>query len=495
MINWPFIRTALMGNVPAIRNMRLSADDVLFDLGLTMGTLIIGRPGTGKTSYLAKHLVEYLKKYRHRSAFVMDWSGSITNTILELIAMEPHEVRESLLGRLVYDELGNPDYVIPLPEFSPLYGSFEEQVQRVSENLVKLAPQLVSGAPFVAGQALKDIGPQMFRLLTAIQDDYDNCWQITEAKRLIVDLPLLKQVVSRYGHRSPEAKWFVEKIYAGLRSNERELRTYALTGILGAVEPLSTRARIGYPRPGWTPKSAIENGQIVLINGERLINQKSTQHYLFTQAYSLIMAEINKRTPGDPNDEPVSLVMDEVYSLLSIPGMAEDVGTIAPLYRSRKLQLYVVLQSLSQLAKPLDQQIWSLGNKVVFGVENKQEAEIIAYQLSNYNPHSTKLPALTSSQNPVSEPEHGQDRQFADCIQRFRFRECFMQRYKSEREREAYLSYIPQTSELNHALLTESVKDMKNRLLRSQGVPVRDALTIINNRKLPQATNNRPPQL
>jgi hypothetical protein len=287
----------------------------------------------------------------------------------------------------------------------------------------------------------------------------------------------------------------VEKIYTTLRDNERELRTFALTGMLGAVEPLSTRARVGYPRPGWTPKNAIENGQIVLINGERLINQKSTQHYLFTQAYSLIMSEINKRTPGDPNNEPVSLVMDEVYSLLSIPGMAEDVGTIAPLYRSRKLQLYVVLQELSQLAKPLDQQIWALGNKVVFGIENKQEAEIIAYQLSNYNPHSTKLPALTSSQNPVSEPEHGQDRQFADKIQSFLFRECILQRYISERERERYLSYIPQTSELNHAPITEPVQELKSRLLRSQGIAVRDALAIINNRKLPVATSNRPPQL
>jgi hypothetical protein len=47
------------------------------------------------------------------------------------------------------------------------------------------------------------------------------------------------------------------------------------------------------------------------------------------------------------------------------------------------LELYVVLQSLSQLAKPLDEQIWSLGNKVVFAIENKNKAEEVAHQLLN----------------------------------------------------------------------------------------------------------------
>jgi type IV secretory pathway TraG/TraD family ATPase VirD4 len=63
--------------------------------------------------------------------------------------------------------------------------------------------------------------------------------------------------------------------------------------------------------------------------------------------------------------------------------MAEEVGMLSPLYRSRKLELYVVLQSLSQLAKPLDEQIWSLGNKVVFAIENKNKAEEVAHQLLN----------------------------------------------------------------------------------------------------------------
>ena len=136
----------------------------------------------------------------------------------------------------------------------------------------------------------------------------------------------------------------------------------------GTRWPATTNARVGYSRPGWTPKEAIEKGLLVMVDGSNLINRRNTQHYLFTQAYSIIMAEINHRQPGNPNDQPVSLVMDEVYSLLSIPGMAEEVGMLAPLYRSRKLQPYVVLQALSQLAPNLRQQIWSIGNVMCFAI-------------------------------------------------------------------------------------------------------------------------------
>ena len=65
------------------------------------------------------------------------------------------------------------------------------------------------------------------------------------------------------------------------------------------------------------------------------------------------MQEINKRRPADPNDLPVSLVLDEVYSLLRIPGMADEIASLSPQYRSRKLQLYIVLQELAQVSREL----------------------------------------------------------------------------------------------------------------------------------------------
>jgi len=450
-----------------------------------MGTLYIGRQGTGKTSSLANHLVRYFEKYSDRAIFVLDWSGSITDSILTLILQKPQDEKEKLLRRVVYDELGNPDWVIPLPEFSSDYGgSYEEQVQRVATNLTKLAPELVKDAPFLAGLGLREIAPQIMRLLTSIRNEHGEPWQITEVKKLLVDATQMRRALAKFGGEVPTAKWFLEQVFLNLKPSERELRSYALIALLGAIEPRETRARVGYYRPGWTPKEAISKGQMILVNGARLINQRTTQHYLFTQAYSLIMSEINKRQPGNPDDKPVALVMDEVYSLLSIPGMAEEIGMLSPLYRSRKLELYVVLQSLSQLASTLREQIWSIGNLVCFGISNFKEAYEIAQQLFPYEPKVVKLPPKTPNQHPIPETDRGQYLRAANWIQALKHRECVIRRFVSEKIPDRFIRYVAKTRENSRGGLDENPDDVKERLLRERGVRVRDALEIINQRSL-----------
>lgn len=456
-----------------------------------MGTLIIGRQGTGKTSSLARQIVDYFTAHADEAIFILDWSGSITNTILSIIYQLPVEIREKAIRRLIYDELGNKEWAVPFPEFSLDFGDYEEQAQRVATNLAKLAPALVSNAPILGGLGIREIAPQIFRLLTAIDNEFAEPWQITEAKKLLIDENLLNRAVTQFGYKVPEAKYFIERIFLQIKPAERELRTYALLSLLGTIEPKEARARVGYYRPGWTPTEAIDKGMMVIVNGENMINLRNTQHYLFTQVYSIIMEEINKRTPANPADKPVSLVMDEVYSLIGIPGMAEEIGMISPLYRSRKLQLYIVLQSLSQLAKPLDDQIWSLGNKIVFALENKDEAEKVARQLFKYDPRYQKQPAVTDSHNPITEPEHGQDRMIADWIQSLGFRECLMRRFVSEREPERIIRFVPRTRE--NPTGTVNLHEIKDTLLQTRAVRVRDALEIINRRSLNPERQRRPP--
>lgn len=481
MFDLNLIRKIIWPNDPAFPNSRTLSHDELLPDGLTMGTLYIGRQGTGKTSSLARHLVEYYKAYPERAIFVLDWSGSITDNILSLIAGESDNAK--LIKRLVYDEMGHPEFTMPLPEFSHLYSSnFEEQVQRLSNNLTKLAPELIKDAPFLAGLGLREIAPQIFRVLTALANEYGETWQVTEAKKLLSDEKLLRNCLVQMGSKSPETKWFLEKVFLNLKPAERELRSYALTSLLGAIEPPETRARIGFYRPGWTPREAIKKGLMVLVNGARLINQKNTQHYLFTQIYSLIMSEINRRMPGDSKDQPVALVMDEVYSLLSIPGMAEEIGMLSPLYRSRKLELYIVLQALSQLAPTLRQQIWSIGNIVSFAVSNFDEAFELAQQIFPYNPETVKLSPRTDSQQPVTEPDRGQYLQIANEIQRMQHRECIIRRYVSEKLLDKKVLWVRKTKEVSNLAPRTSIDELKERLIAERGVRVRDALEVINQR-------------
>src|SRR5215213_6206014 len=492
MLDLNFFRNILYAGSPKFPDSRLGGYDQLFTEALTMGTLYIGRQGTGKTTALARHLVDYFKVFPDRAIFVLDWSGSITDGILSLLSHD-----NLILKRIIYDEMGHPEWTIPLPEFSSHYGSYEEHIQRVSSNLAKLAPELVRDAPFLAGLGLREIAPQIFRLLTAVTNEYGETWQATEAKKLIVDKPLVRQLAAAYGHKSPQAKYFIEKVFTQWSDSERELRCFALLALLGAIEIPETRARIGYYRPGWTPKEAIQNGYMVIVNGARLINQKNTQHYLFTQAYSLIMNEINKRIPGDPKDKPVALVMDEVYSLLSIPGMAEEVGMLSPLYRSRKLELYIVLQALSQLALTLRQQIWSIGNVVSFAVSNFEEAYEIAQQIFAYRPDTVKLNPKTDTQQPMLEADRGQYLQIANDIQRMQHRECIMRRYVSEKVLDRHTLWVRKTKDVSASDV--NLPELKEILLRQRGVRVRDALEEINKRDLPitQRTSQKatPPHL
>ena len=495
MMNWSLFQQLLFGDTPPpVTNVVVGQYDDLPAEGLTMGTLIIGRQGTGKTTVLARHLVDYFKRYQNRAIFVLDWSGAISDSILKLILMDPK--KDELLKRIVYDELGHPDWVVPMPEFSEAYGvPFEEQAQRVSSNLAKLAPELVRDAPFLAGLGLREIAPQIFRILSAITNEHGEPWQVTEAKRLILDPPLTKLATAQFGYKVPEAKWFMERMYLQLKPQERELRSYALLALLGAIEPRSARARVGYYRPGWTPREAIQKGLMVLVNGARLINEKNTQHYLFTQAYSLIMAEINKRQPGNPEDQPVALVMDEVYSLLSIPGMAEEVGMLSPLYRSRKLELYVVLQSLAQLALVLRDQIWSIGNVMCFAMSNFDEAYTVAQQLFQFEPLRAKVPPKVDLQRTFIETDRSQYLTIANWIQRLQHRQCIVRRFWSEQRLDQHVRMVPRTKELPSRQMDDKLDEIKESLLRERGVLVRDALEVINQRKLVIPVVNKPPQL
>ncbi len=374
-------------------------------------------------------------------------------------------------------------------------GSFEEQAQRLSQNLAKLAPELVRDAPFLAGLGLREIAPQLFRVLASITNDRNETWQSTEAKKLLTDPPLLRRVLAKYGYKVPQAKWYFEKMFLELKPTERELRTYALLSMLGTIETPETRARVGFYRPGWTPREAVKNGLFVLVDGSRLINQRNTQHYLFTQVYSMFMNEINKRDPGNPNDEPVALVMDEVYTLLSIPGMAEEVAMLSPLYRSRKLQLYIVLQSLSQLAPNLKEQIWSIGNIVSFAISNFEEAYEIAQQLFKYDPRTIKMDARSDMGQPIVEPDRGQYLQIANDIQRLAHRECIIRRYQSEQVLDKNILWVKKTKNVPNTPTAMSVEELKDKLLKERGIRVQDALEVIKQRTEVKSGTVSPPQI
>jgi hypothetical protein len=483
------INRFLFGKLPPANVM--DGYDDLYDGGLTKGTFIVGSSGRGKTESLARNLVEYSLRHPDEAIFVLDWSGPITNAMLSMYLQLPQKVRENTIKRIVYDELGHHEWVLPMPEFSTEFGDPEDQVQRVVKNLEDSHPSLKERTPVVGGLAMEN-ATYFLRMCSAIKNEHGESWQITEVKKLLVDEALLQRAVDRYGGMVPDAKFFIERIFLDKNDRDRQLSIFALVSILGAVEPREMRARFGYYRRAWSPKEANEKGQIVFVNGANLINQEKSLSYAFAQVLSLILQEMKKRTPDNPDDKPISLVLDEAYGLIGIPGIAKQIGELPSQYRSRKLQLYLVFQSFSQLAPPLDEQIWSMGNGMFFAIDNKNESEEVAHQLFRYDPRYQKQPALTSYQNPTTEPEKGQDRLIGDWIQTLPFRQCLMRRYSTERKPDPYVILVWRTREIPNKPLAMSVYELKEMKLRERGVRVREALEIPNQRTLKPEVR-RPP--
>jgi hypothetical protein len=490
-MNLKFIYEILWGKPPPVQ-VNMARSDDLFEGGATRGCLILGDPGVGKTKYAAMQIVKRWKESPH-SVFVFDWSGSITNSILDIISRDKDQ---RLLDKVVLDELGNTEWVCPKPEFHPNYGlTDEEQVNRVLGNLKRLSDFLLKGAPFLGTVSIDEIGRELFRLLTVIRNEHGENWQITEAKRLLLDIPLLRRAIASFGAYQPSAKWYFEHEYLPkdfMKASEKELTTRALRYLLSQLEAREVRATLGYPKPGWTPKEATENDLLVLIDAHKMINQPEAQHYLLMQNFSLVMSWINKREVDDPNNKLVEIDFDETYSILKIPGMAEWLGMVSPLYRSRGISLMIICQALWQFDESLARQIWTLGTVISFAVSNSDEAETIAKQLFSYDPKYVKNAPKRPDQNPTTEPIAGQDRIIADWIQNLKARQFIMRRYVTEQQKENGVQFVQRTTDYPRNPPYISLQEVKERLIESRGVKVRDALEVIVQRTLKKEETVRP---
>jgi len=482
MANWALLKSIFFGQGPPLAVTYSDAEELL-PASLTMGTLFIGRQGSGKSSSLAGHLVGHFDAHPDEAIFVLDWSGDLSNKVLTQFAQRPLEQRDLAMRRIVYDEPGHPEYVLPKPELSLAYGgTYEDEIDRVKNNLNGLYHNASQEAVIMAGIAINKTLPEIYRVLASIQNQHGESWQVTEAERLIDSFGELKAALLNPNLPAP-TKSYLQQL-ANARPDERSKRTYILHELFGWIRTPYMRARLGYYAPAWTPKEAIAKGQMVIVNGTRLINNPTARDYVFTQDWSLIKAELNRRMPADPNVKPVSVVLDETRNLFDIPAFANEIGDISPVYRSRKVQLYVVIQALSQLDKVLQEKIWLLGNIVTFGMENKKDCEAMAYQLAKYFPQQEKLPSLQPNANPITEAENGQDRERADWIWSLDERQCLVKRFLTESKRDPRLRYVPRTKDLPHGPLEISLEEFKEGLLKARGVKVRDALEVVDHRTL-----------
>jgi hypothetical protein len=494
---WELFRSIFFRSKWRLPEFVIRPHRLLHEQGLVMSTAFVGRQGVGKTFALANELLEQIKNHPEQPFFIFDWSGGLINTLLMLALSDAK--REEIMPRLVYDPMGGREvdgeaYVVPMPEFSEKYDPekiwierVEDQVDRVQRTFEALNPNLVERNPTLGGRPVKSLLPNLLLLANAVVDDNDDQWQITEATKLL-NRQVRELARKQFGGRVGKANEYFAVHFTGKEKLDKEL-SHALVDVLDVIKSRRIRARVGCPIPGWAPKEAVRKGLVIACDGSGLNNNHSQKDYAFLQLFHLVLDEINKRVPSAPGYHPINWVMDEVYTFTETPSVARILAHLPSEYRSRKLQLFLVIQSFKQLAgeehgkKGLEDVFFSFGNMAIFSLLDIEDCFTGVKNLFPFEPQLVKVQARHEGQHDIMENRDEQLAVRAYQLQKLSQRECYVRRFLNEAQMDRII-HIGRTREVRLTATHRDVENLKDELTLKRSVLLSKAEAIINNRKI-----------
>ena len=462
-----------------------------------MSTVFAGRQGVGKTFTLATELLEQIKNHPEQPFFIFDWSGGLINTLFQLILSDPR--RDEIVGRLVYDGMGGREvdgrsYVMPMPEFSEKYDPekpwlerVEDQIDRVKLVFQDLNQDLVIKNPTVGGRPIKELLPNLLLLANAIIDEKGNSWQITEATKLLNE-QVRGLALKQFGGKVGKALDYFTSRFKGDEKLDG-VQADALRDVLDVINTRRIRARVGYPVPGWSPNEAVRDGLIVCCDGSGLANNLMQKDYAYLQLFYLILGELQKRVSSISGYHPINWVMDEVYTFTETPGASKILAHLPSEYRNRKLQLFLVIQSLKQLPgevdgkKGLEDVFFSFGNMVVFSLLDIEDCFTVVKNIIPFDPQLVKVPSRHEGQHDIMENRDEQLAVRAYQLQGLEKRECYVRRFIGESRMDRII-HIGKTREVRLTATYQEVEILKDKLMLERGVPLAEAEKIIGGRKI-----------
>src|SRR3990172_7538934 len=469
----------------------------LYEPGLVMSTVFVGRQGVGKTFSMALELLEQIKAHPEQSFFVFDWSGGLINVLLLLIHSDT--MKDGIEPRLVYDAMGGRSindqvYVMPMPEFSeefdpekPWLERVEDQVDRVQRTFEAINPNLVERNPTMGGRPIKSLLPNLLLLANAVTDEGGESWQITEATKLL-NREVREGASKQVGGKVGKAHAYFTYHFTGKERIDKEL-AHALVDVLDVIQSRRIRARVGCMKPGWTPGEAIRKGLVVACDGSGLNNNHRQKDYAYLQLFHLVLDEINKRVPSAPGYHPINWVMDEVYTFTETPSVSRMLAHLPSEYRSRKLQLFLLIYSLKQLAgeehgkKGLEDVFFSFGNMVVFSLLDIEDCLSVVKNLIPFDPQLVKVPSHREGQHDIMENRDEQLAVKAYQLQHLAQRECYVRRFIDDARMDRII-HIGRTREVRISATYQDVEKLKDELMLERGVSLLKAEEIISQRRL-----------
>ena len=105
---WDFIDD-ILGKTPPpnLPNTRSADSEDIPSSAWRLGQFWLGRPGRGKTAALARMTVDHLIEHPEESLISFDGSQDFTDQFLKVVLSKPKPIRDELIKRIIYDELGS----------------------------------------------------------------------------------------------------------------------------------------------------------------------------------------------------------------------------------------------------------------------------------------------------------------------------------------------------------------------------------------------------
>jgi hypothetical protein len=295
-------------------NVKHSGVLTLSDSALSLGQLILGAPGTGKTTYQALVALQLLRK--RIPQVIIDPTGTLSTALLFLLLRFlrgiPACKRADYWQRLWYIDVGNPDVVTPFPiYFKRDRESLREVSERFIETLRLAHPGLTSQAS-VTFPRLRRVGINAGIVLSALG------FQLTEVEDLLFHTLTWKES-GRFQeaiNRNPEAasavSYFQNQYLPLSRSAKSQLASPFLDHVFTLSHDPKLRALFSASAPGLDWEDVLEKRrQIVILDFKNVTDPESRRVamlWIFQNLFDHIKARGRRKLP-------LGLLIDELADL------------------------------------------------------------------------------------------------------------------------------------------------------------------------------------
>ena len=368
-----------------------------------MPMLVRAGSGAGKSRFLGRLFV-WQEFWLGTPQVVIDSEGQTIDNFLDKLMRLPevllemgvsvdkvHEVQASLLSRVRYIDLGNDDYVVPLPF---LYRLGNESLSVIGSRFFEVVKSLdvdLKSAPMLGKNAFRRCSVNISMILYALG------MQLTEAEQVLRNpeawLGRARKALEQYPDELPPAIRYLEKL-SQANEGARERMT---TSFFNKLDPLilspAMRATFGASLPGLVLQEIRNHSLIVLVDGRNLKGEE-TSEFALRWVWDNIIQDVKIRGPN--RDDPLLLVVDELSTMVPSDQDAADQfakeldKVISVLARNRSLRVCLATQELGQYSPRLQRTLLFMPIQFQGRSQDEKTAETLARLYFRHDPHKVK---------------------------------------------------------------------------------------------------------